>query len=54
MGCYPSKRKERIDIINGQILYDFYEMDIENLNKLPKKRETWEEISEDKKQKKKR
>ena len=54
MGCYPSKRKERIDIINGQILYDFYEMDIENLNKLPKKRETWEEISEakDKKQKK--
>ena len=54
MGCFPSKREpERIDIINGQILYGFYEMDIENLKKLPKNRDTWEEISEamDKKQK---
>ena len=54
MGCFPSKReRERIDVINGQIMFAFYEMDIEKLKKLPKKRDTWEEISEakDKKQK---
>lgn len=46
MGCYPSKR-ERIDIINGEILHAFIEMEIEDLKKLPKKRDMWEEISLD-------